>query len=97
MFYMEKQFSANAMLCLMILYSATLWGQKSPITGTVTNSITGEKVPAVSVTIKGSNTGTFTNGQGIFQIAVNTMPEAIVFSSIGYLSQEFKITKRQTR
>ncbi|HET9278294.1 MAG TPA: TonB-dependent receptor [Flavitalea sp.] len=89
---MQKQFRANTMLCLTILYSATLWGQKTSITGTVTNSITGEKVPAVSVTIKGSNTGTYTNGQGVFQLSAPTVAEALVFSSIGYLPQEFKIT-----
>ena len=90
---MQKKFSASAVLCLAILYSATLWAQKSSITGTVTNSITGEKVPAVSVTVKGSSTGTYTNGQGVFQLSVNTVPEAIVFSSIGYLSQELKGTE----
>ena len=42
-------------------------------------------IPAVSVVIKGSNRGTFTNDQGVFEIPL-LKGDVIVFSSIGYKS-----------
>ncbi|BAV08194.1 hypothetical protein SAMN05421788_103530 [Filimonas lacunae] len=36
------------------------------VSGVINNSNTGEKVSAVSVTIKGTKTGTYTNDRGFF-------------------------------
>jgi iron complex outermembrane receptor protein len=53
---------------------------------------TGQPLPSVSVKIKGSTTGTTTNLQGKFSITSNAkFPIRIVFSSIGFLPQEFEV------
>ncbi|RYE19237.1 MAG: energy transducer TonB, partial [Sphingobacteriaceae bacterium] len=53
---------------------------------------TGQPLPSVSVKIKGSTTGTTTNLQGKFSITSNAkFPLRIVFSSIGFLPQEFEV------
>ncbi|MGI4022385.1 MAG: TonB-dependent receptor domain-containing protein [Janthinobacterium lividum] len=53
---------------------------------------TGQPLPSVSVKIKGSTTGTTSNLQGKFSITSNAkFPIRIVFSSIGFLPQEFEV------
>lgn len=53
---------------------------------------TGQPLPSVSVKIKGSTTGTTTNAQGKFAITSNAeFPLRLVFSSIGFLPQEFDV------
>ena len=59
------------------------------ITGHIKNSKTGENVPAVSVTIKGSNDGTFTDERGNYKLVTQQKPPfTIVISSIGFASKE---------
>ncbi len=67
------------------------FAQNVTISGTVKNSASGEQVPAVSVSIKGSSVGTFTNDKGNFNIASKTLPATLVFSSVGYNSQEITV------
>ncbi|MDQ6479391.1 TonB-dependent receptor [Dyadobacter sp. LHD-138] len=57
------------------------------LTGTVTDE-TGAALPGVSVLIKGTQQGTTTDVNGKFQIATPTASDILVFSFVGYLSQE---------
>jgi len=53
---------------------------------------TGQPLPSVSVKIKGSTIGTISNAQGKFSITSNAkFPLQLVFSSIGFLPQEFEV------
>jgi outer membrane receptor protein involved in Fe transport len=62
------------------------------ITGRVRHVSTKENVPAVSVTIKGTETGTFTDDRGNFRLTTNlALPVTLVFSSIGYETQEVSV------
>ena len=76
---------------LTVLYSTTSWCQKTGITGTVKNSITGENIPAVSIILKGNNNGTFTNENGVFKMTVQGFPLTLVVSSIGYETVEIPL------
>ncbi len=60
------------------------------ITGKVTNE-KGEGIPGVSVLLKGTTTGTATNGEGNYQLSVSTDTGTLVFSYIGYATQEIPI------
>lgn len=64
------------------------------VTGKVT-SPTGEPIPGVSVSVKGSATGTSTDAAGNFAI---TVPDeaTLVFSSVGFELQEVPINGRTT-
>ncbi len=57
------------------------------INGRVTNE-TGEALPGVSVVVKGSPRGTTTDVQGRYQLSVPTEAVTLVFSFVGYVSQE---------
>lgn len=60
------------------------------ITGKVIGKTDQEPIPGVAVSIKGSNTGTVTNADGIFSINART-GDILVFSAISYISQEIKV------
>ncbi|WP_409014311.1 SusC/RagA family TonB-linked outer membrane protein [Dyadobacter sp. CY326] len=51
----------------------------------------GEKVPGVSIVLKGSTTGTVTDSEGAYTINVPDAGGTLIFSSVGFLSQEVPI------
>ena len=60
------------------------------VKGTITNEL-GEGLPGVSVLIKGSQTGTATDANGNFQVEVPDQNARLVFSYVGYVTQEIPI------
>ncbi|WP_338875240.1 TonB-dependent receptor [Spirosoma sp. SC4-14] len=65
------------------------------VSGRVTSE-TGEGLPGVSVVIKGSTKGTTTDVQGRYQLSVPSENVTLVFSFVGYLSQEQPVRNRST-
>ncbi len=82
---------------LMLLYigvAVKLQAQDVAIKGKVTDD-KGETIPGVSVTVKGTQRGTITNVDGSY--SVNAAPGAtLVFSFLGYMSQEVPVNNRST-
>lgn len=76
--------------CLATLLCFTANAQKATtVSGTVKATKSGEAITAVSVTVKGSSVGTFTNSKGEFSFTTSQKPPfTLVFSSIGYGSKE---------
>lgn len=64
------------------------------IKGKVTAASDGLAIPGVNVLLKGTSTGTTTNGSGEYQITVPASGGKLVFSFIGYVSQEIKIGEK---
>ncbi|MBC7587515.1 MAG: carboxypeptidase-like regulatory domain-containing protein, partial [Chitinophagaceae bacterium] len=72
---------------------ATFAQQSVTVSGNVKNSNSKEVVSAVSVTIKGSSYGTFTDDKGDFKITTTQkLPFTVVFSSVGYADKEVAVT-----
>ena len=63
------------------------------VTGRVTDA-TGQPLPGVSVTIKGTQFGATTNSNGEFSIVVPDDNATLVFSYVGYDSQETRVGTR---
>jgi outer membrane receptor protein involved in Fe transport len=84
---MRKNYRFIALLVVNLFAIAGL-AQNVTISGTVRNSVTKDPVPSVSVVVKGSSSGTFTNENGIFKLTVDKVPAVLVFSSVGYETQE---------
>ncbi|GAB3954076.1 TonB-dependent receptor [Spirosoma harenae] len=63
------------------------------ITGTVVDE-KGEGLPGVSVLVKGTQRGTSTNTEGKYQIAVPDESAVLVFSFVGFQTQELTVEKR---
>lgn len=63
---------------------------EQPVTGKVIGE-DGEGLPGVSVVLKGTQRGTTTNAQGEFTLNVPDRSAVLVFSFVGYLSQEVEV------
>lgn len=78
--------------CLLLLLAQT-FAQSKTITGTVTDP-TGKPIPGASILIKGSRTGTSTKSDGTFSINVPEKAKTLVFSAIGWASQDIEVGDR---
>src|SRR5580698_5530047 len=83
-----------ASILLFSLFCSPAFSQSSyTITGTVHNSANQERVPAVSVVVKGSAAGTFTDDHGNFRLmTIQQLPITLIFSSIGFQTQEISVS-----
>ncbi|MBT1705627.1 SusC/RagA family TonB-linked outer membrane protein [Chryseosolibacter indicus] len=68
--------------------------QEITITGTVTSADDGSGLPGVSVVIKGSSRGTTTDADGRYTLPLPQPDAVLVFSFIGYTSQEVQVNAR---
>jgi TonB-linked SusC/RagA family outer membrane protein len=64
------------------------------IKGTVKSSDGNETLPGVSVILKGSAQGTTTDNNGGYELTVPTTDAVLVFSFVGYMSQEIAVGSR---
>jgi len=69
-------------------------GQTSLVTGKVTSSDDGSELPGVFVTVKGTTLGTITGPDGKFSLQVPSTGRTLVFSFVGYVTQEQAISGR---
>lgn len=79
-------------LIMANLISMVCFAQTITVTGNVKNFQTKENASAVSVLLKGSSMGTYTDDKGNFSIVVSKFPATIIISSIGFEKQELAIT-----
>ncbi|HEX2977254.1 MAG TPA: carboxypeptidase-like regulatory domain-containing protein, partial [Bacteroidales bacterium] len=77
----------NLLLILLFLASATVYGQRITINGTVTDE-KGGPLPAATVQVKGTTQGVLTDLDGKFSIDVPSANQILVFSFVGYTTQE---------
>jgi outer membrane receptor protein involved in Fe transport len=89
---MRKSYRFLAALMMAVLFSIAAHAQTVTVSGTVRNSISKDAVPAVSVVIKGTSQGTFTNSDGEFSLNVAKLPVVLVFSSVNYDSYEVTVS-----
>ena len=82
-------------LWLVALLAVPAFSQTASISGRVT-SPSGEALPGVSVLLKGSKSGTTTNADGQYQLTVSTTGPTLIFSAIGFVTQEVSIGKKST-
>ncbi len=66
------------------------------VSGTVTDSETGEPLPGVNIRVKNTNIGTSTNATGYFELDVPSLQDTLVFSFIGYVTQEVAVDGNST-
>nr|WP_294903311.1 TonB-dependent receptor [uncultured Lacibacter sp.] len=84
------------LLLLSCLLTITSYAQSVTIRGSVKNATSGEAVPAVTVTVKGTNTGVYTNENGEFNLTVPSLPVTLVVSSVGFETKEVSVSSAST-
>lgn len=68
------------------------WAQDRNISGKVTDRSNGQGLPGVTIIVKGAPTiGTSTNSDGVFALSVPSTATTLVFSFVGYATQEAAI------
>ena len=71
-------------------------GQEVVVKGQARAGETGEPMPGVNILVKGTVNGTVTDFQGRYAISVLGSDPVLVFSFIGYVSQEVAVNGRET-
>ena len=81
------------LLCMALLATHLALGQQVSIKGKVTAE-DGESIPGVNVFVKNTSIGTVTDMEGNYSLIVPNENNPLVFSFIGYISQEVAINGR---
>jgi iron complex outermembrane receptor protein len=81
-------------LFMVLFFSASAFAQTT-VRGTITDA-NRQPLSGVSVTVKGTSTGTTTNEQGTFTISVPANRNTLVISNVGYQAQEISINGRSS-
>ncbi|MEY3539103.1 MAG: hypothetical protein RL188_520 [Bacteroidota bacterium] len=87
---MTRLLTRFGLFCAVAFTAISAMAQNAgTIAGTVKNATSGETVAAVSVTVKGSSAGTYTDDKGTYKLNVSQKaPYTLVFSSVGFENQE---------
>lgn len=91
-----RKFASYVVTFLMAnVITISAFAQNVTISGNVKNSNTKEGAGAVSVSVKGTNTGSFTDDKGNFKFTVKSLPVTLIISSIGYELQEITVNSAE--
>ncbi|MDG1572244.1 TonB-dependent receptor [Robiginitalea sp. M366] len=72
-----------------------LQAQEIQIQGVVLDAISSEPLPGVNVIVKGTTRGTATDFDGNFSLSGLAQGEVVVFTYLGYLEQEYTVSRSQ--
>lgn len=82
---------SNLFVIAFLFFTTFCVAQEYEVSGTV-NDATGMGLPGVNIVVKGSSKGTSTDFDGNFQLSKVASGSTLVFSSIGYVTYEYKVT-----
>jgi TonB-dependent starch-binding outer membrane protein SusC len=88
---MRQILPKNCLMAVLCLVSSMLWAQDRTITGTITSTEDGSKLPGVNVVVKGTTIGAVSDADGSYSISVPSSGGTLVFSFIGLRSVEVEI------
>jgi Family of unknown function (DUF5686)/CarboxypepD_reg-like domain len=90
---MQRKFFFSLFILLLPFLS---WAQSVGVSGTIYDAVTKAPLAFVSVTLKGTNTGTVTDIDGHFAIDKLQANAMLVISYIGYRTKEYRLEKAGT-
>ena len=88
-----RSWKALLMLFVSISVSWNVFAQDRKVTGKITDTENGSGIPGVTVLVKGSATGSNSDGNGNYSISVPSNA-TLVFSFVGYTTQEVAVGNR---
>ncbi|GGB97167.1 SusC/RagA family TonB-linked outer membrane protein [Dyadobacter sediminis] len=77
-------------LQMLLLGTIQAMGQIG-ISGKVTDQQTGEAIPGASIIVKGTSSGTGTNAEGTYELSVPDSRSVLIFSFVGFSTQEIAV------
>ncbi|TNF40375.1 MAG: SusC/RagA family TonB-linked outer membrane protein, partial [Bacteroidetes bacterium] len=81
---------------VQLIFTFAAFSQTITVSGKVTDAQTKEGIPGVTVIVKGTSIGTVTNIDGAYSINVPSQNSVIVYSFIGYSTQEISVDGKST-
>ncbi|WP_439881261.1 SusC/RagA family TonB-linked outer membrane protein [Pontibacter sp. MBLB2868] len=81
---------------LLLVLSNVALAQSRAISGKVLAAENGQPLPGVNIVVKGTTTGTFTAGDGSYTVNVPSENAVILYSFLGYISQEISTAGKST-
>ena len=91
--YLRVKFrGVAAILAIMLLAGRPVFSQELAVSGQVREA--GNPLPGVSILEKGTSKGTTSDAQGNFNLTVGSPAAVLVFSFIGYKTQEVAVANR---
>lgn len=89
-----KRIKKNLLVVMLLCFGLAVKAQERTVTGVVTTDKDGKALSGVSVLVKGSASGASTNSEGAYSIKVPNGNVALVFSFVGYSSQEVQVKNK---
>ncbi len=93
--YSKKVYLVLFLICLAF-YSTNTYAQSKTISGTVTDGTVGGPLPGVTILVKGTARGATTDFDGQFTITNVDASTILVFSYVGYKTQEVPVGNNAT-
>lgn len=86
------------LICLLvnIIFLGSVYAQQRTVSGTIISSDDKQPLPGVSVRLKGSNEGTQSETDGKYSIKISGSNPTLVFTYIGYATQEISVNQRRS-
>ena len=84
-------------LAMMVGLSAASYAQQTVVSGKITDAETGDAVPFANVLFKGTDVGTTTNFDGIYQLSTTEAVDTLLVSYIGFVTREKAIASGETQ
>ncbi len=84
------------LVAFLLATSAAALAQSRTVTGKVTSKLDGGGIPGANVLVKGTTTGAITDANGGYSVSVPGNESTLVFSFIGYATQEVLVGERST-
>jgi TonB-linked SusC/RagA family outer membrane protein len=91
----KKNFLKKISTCFFLLASLFAFSQQK-VSGKVTDAVTGDPLPSVTIQIKGTTSGTTTDFDGNYAITTKTDKDALVFSYLGYKTKDVLVNGKST-
>ncbi len=88
--------SVSIVSLLLFLFAASVSAQTYTVSGTVTDASDKLPIPGATVVVKGTTVGTVTDIDGNYTISIPEGEETLVYSFVGYATQEVLISGRQS-
>ncbi len=80
-----------SILLFVLACGTQTWAQNREVSGTVTDSSTGEALPGANIVVKGTALGTSTDAEGKFKLNAPQSSSVLIVSIVGYATQEVTI------
>lgn len=92
----QKLYRLLGLIGIQLFFLCSIALSQNTVSGIVTDAQTGETLPGVNISVKGTATGTSSDVNGRYSLSVPSLSGTLLFSFIGYQSQEITINGRAT-